>query len=64
MLMIFSLAFIILAELINTAIESIIDRISPKYHALSKKAKDIGSATVIITIISVISLLIALIVIA
>lgn len=60
-LMVFSLIFIIIAELINTAIETIIDRISPDKNQLSKKAKDIGSAIVMITIISVIVLWIALI---
>lgn len=41
-----SLAFILFAELINTAIETIVDRISDEYHLLSKKAKDIGSLLV------------------
>lgn len=40
-------AFIpLVAELINTAIEKTIDRISMEYHALSRLAKDIGSALV------------------
>lgn len=52
----FSLVFIILAELINTAIERVIDRIGPEYHILSKQAKDIGSAIVFITITSVVTL--------
>lgn len=38
-----------IAELINTAIEVAIDRISPENHPLSKKAKDVGSAIVLIT---------------
>lgn len=60
-IMLFSLAFIIIAELVNTAIETIIDRISPIKHPLSKKAKDIGSAIVMITIICVCALWCALI---
>ena len=60
-IMLCSLMFIIIAELINTAIETIINRISMKKHPLSKKAKDIGSAIVMITIITVIGLWIALI---
>ena len=40
-------AFLILgAELVNTAIETTINRIGPEIHPLSKKAKDIGSAVV------------------
>ena len=38
----------LIAELANTAIESIIDRISPDIHPLSKKAKDIDSALVVL----------------
>lgn len=41
-----SLAFILFAELVNTAIETVVDRISDDYHLLSKKAKDIGSLLV------------------
>ena len=50
-IMIFSLLFIIIAELINTAIETIIDRIGSEKHDLSKKAKDIGSAIVMLSIV-------------
>lgn len=60
-LMISSLMFIIIAELINTAIEVIVDRISTQKNPLSKKAKDIGSAIVMLTIFSVIVFWIALI---
>ena len=49
----FSLVLIILAELINTAIERIVDRIGPEYNKLSKQAKDIGSAIVCTTLVSV-----------
>ena len=44
--LIFSLFLILLMELINTAIESVVDRIGEEYHLLSKKAKDIGSLLV------------------
>ena len=36
----------LLAELVNTAIETTVDRISHDYHHLSGRAKDIGSALV------------------
>ena len=45
-------AGVILAELINSAIESVIDRISLEHHALSGQAKDIGSAIVFVTLLS------------
>ena len=50
-LMTASLFFILIMELINTAIESIIDRISADYHELSKKAKDIGSLLVLMSFV-------------
>ena len=63
-IMITSLVLIIIAELINTAIETIVDRISPEKNNLSKKAKDIGSAIVMLTITSVCALWVCLILIA
>lgn len=63
-IMITSLLFIIIAELINTAIETIVDRISPEKNILSKKAKDIGSAIVMLTIFGVCALWVSLIFIA
>jgi diacylglycerol kinase (ATP) len=52
MLMISAVLIIILAELINSAIEAIVDRISMTKHPLSKKAKDIGSALVFISFVN------------
>ena len=43
-----SALMILLVELINTAIETTIDRISEDIHPLSKKAKDVGSAAVLL----------------
>lgn len=42
---------IVLMELANTAIETVINRIGEEIHPLSKKAKDIGSAMVFMAII-------------
>lgn len=42
---------ILLVELINSAIESVVDRISDEYHELSKRAKDIGSAAVFVILV-------------
>ena len=38
-------------ELLNTGIESAIDRIGPEWHALAKRAKDMGSAAVLLTLL-------------
>jgi len=42
---------VLVTELLNTAIESAIDRIGPDWHALSKRAKDMGSAAVLLSLL-------------
>lgn len=49
-----SMVCVLVVELINTAIETIVDRIGAEHHELSGRAKDIGSAIVMLTIITVI----------
>lgn len=44
------LVFVLIVELINSAIEAVVDRISLEPHPLSKTAKDIGSAAVALSI--------------
>lgn len=39
-----------LVELLNSAIESIVDRMGPEHHVLSGRAKDLGSAAVLLII--------------
>lgn len=41
-----SVLLLMIVELLNTAVEAAIDRIGPEWHALSKRAKDMGSAAV------------------
>lgn len=53
-LMISVLVLVLLMELVNTAIEAVIDRIGPETHPLSKTAKDIGSLLVLIAFINAI----------
>lgn len=45
------LLLLILAELANSAIEAVVDRIGNEYHPLSGRAKDMGSATVFMAIL-------------
>jgi len=47
-----SLLFVLIIEIINSAIEATIDRISTKKHPLSKKIKDLGSAIVLLSFIN------------
>jgi diacylglycerol kinase (ATP) len=41
-----SVLLLMIVELLNTAVESAIDRIGPEWHDLSKRSKDMGSAAV------------------
>jgi len=52
-LMIASVLLVLIVELVNSAIEATVDRISLENHALAKRAKDIGSAAVLISLINV-----------
>ena len=51
-LMILSLLLILIVELINTAVESVVDRIGSEFHQLSGKAKDLGSAAVLLALLT------------
>jgi len=51
-LMIGSVLLVIIIELINSAIEATVDRISLEVHDLAKRAKDIGSAAVLVSLIN------------
>lgn len=43
-----SVLLVMMVELLNTAIESVVDRVGPEWHDLSKRAKDMGSAAVLL----------------
>ena len=42
---------VMIVELLNTGIETAIDRIGPEWHDLSKRAKDMGSAAVLLSLL-------------
>ncbi len=52
-LMIASVLLVLIVELINSAIEAIVDRVSLERHELSKRAKDFGSAAVLLSLLTV-----------
>ncbi len=52
-LMIGSVLLVIIVELLNSAIEATVDRISLENHDLAKRAKDIGSSAVLVSLINV-----------
>ncbi|MBI2778800.1 MAG: diacylglycerol kinase [Gammaproteobacteria bacterium] len=53
-LMVGSVLLLLIVELLNSAIEATVDRISLDDHRLAKRAKDIGSAAVLITIVNLV----------
>lgn len=46
-----SVLSVMIVELLNTGIETAIDRIGPEWHDLSKRAKDMGSAAVLLSLL-------------
>ncbi len=46
-----SMLLVMIVELLNTGLEAAIDRIGPEWHDLSKRAKDMGSAAVLLSLI-------------
>ena len=46
-----SAVLVMITELLNTGIETAIDRIGPEWHDLSKRAKDMGSAAVLLSLL-------------
>ncbi|QLB12165.1 diacylglycerol kinase [Bisgaardia hudsonensis] len=53
-LMIGSILLVLLTELLNSAIEAVVDRVGTEYHELSGRAKDLGSAAVFIALTTVV----------
>ncbi len=49
--LVFAFSSVIAAEAFNTAIEFVVDLVSPHYHPLAGKAKDVAAAAVLITAI-------------
>jgi diacylglycerol kinase (ATP) len=47
-----TIAIVLAAEGVNTAIEAVVDLASPSYHPLAKIAKDVGAGTVLLTAIA------------
>jgi len=50
-LLFFASILVLIVELLNSAIEAVVDMASPEYHFLAKRAKDLGSAAVLVSIV-------------
>lgn len=53
-MMVASVLLVLIVELLNSAVEATVDRVSLEHHRLAKRAKDIGSAAVMISLANVV----------
>jgi diacylglycerol kinase (ATP) len=51
LLLIGSIVLVMLVELLNSAVEAVVDRVGLEHHELSGRAKDIGSAAVMLSLV-------------
>ena len=51
LLLLGSCLLVLIVELLNSAIEAVVDRIGPELHELSGRAKDLGSAAVFLSLL-------------
>jgi len=51
LLLVAPLFLLLIVELLNSAVESVVDRIGPELHTLSGQAKDMGSAAVLLCLL-------------
>ncbi|OYW39008.1 MAG: diacylglycerol kinase [Hydrogenophilales bacterium 12-61-10] len=54
-LMVAAVLGVLMVELLNSAVEAAVDRISLEHHLLIKRAKDMGSAAVMIALVNVVA---------
>ena len=54
LLLVIPLLILVIVELINSALESVVDRIGPEQHELSGRTKDMGSAAVFFSLVLVV----------
>ncbi len=51
-LLVGSIIFILIVEILNSAVEAVVDKASPEKHDLAKRAKDMGSAAVLLSLLN------------
>ena len=51
-LMVGSILLVLIVEILNSAIEAVVDKASPERHELAKRAKDMGSAAVFLALVN------------
>src|SRR5574343_1397938 len=55
-LLIGSVVLILIVEILNSALEAVVDKASPEKHELAKRAKDMGSAAVLLALINAVTI--------
>ena len=48
----FAIAFVMITEMVNTAVEAVVDMVTEKYHPLAKTAKNVAAGAVLIAAIN------------
>ncbi|MGE5472381.1 MAG: diacylglycerol kinase [Bacteroidota bacterium] len=51
-LMVGSILLVLIVEILNSALEAVVDKASPEKHELAKRAKDMGSAAVLLSLLN------------
>jgi diacylglycerol kinase (ATP) len=51
-LLIGSIVLVLIVEILNSAVEAVVDKASPERHELAKRAKDMGSAAVLLSLVN------------
>jgi undecaprenol kinase len=54
-LVIFTIALVLTAELLNSAIEAVVDLVSPEDHPLAQRAKDVAAAGVLVSAVTAVT---------
>lgn len=49
LLLLFTISFVLIMELVNTVLENLVDLVSPKIHPKAKAAKDVAAAAVLVS---------------
>jgi diacylglycerol kinase len=53
--LVLAIGLVLFAELLNTAIEAVVDLVSPDYHPLAKQAKDVAAAAVLVAAVTAVA---------
>jgi diacylglycerol kinase (ATP) len=55
LLLVLAMLAVLVTELLNSAVEAVVDHVSPQFHPLAKQAKDMGSAAVLLSLLGLLA---------